>query len=149
MFCFSNKTNPVCFLGICFNNKASLGLLCTICRLWAPPPCWEQFLDFLAPPHKKIGYLNTFLSKMKKKKVVENCLKWRENWSKMIFGFSCPPPQPSQAKSWHGELRCSHSAHLTPEWKYINCLCVYVLLFVHAMSKYRPRSISYIRLSGL
>ena len=24
MFCFSNKTNPVCFWGICFSNKASL-----------------------------------------------------------------------------------------------------------------------------
>ena len=24
LFCFSNKTNPVCFLGICYSNKASI-----------------------------------------------------------------------------------------------------------------------------
>ena len=30
---------------------------------------------------------------MKKIKVFQNCLKWRENWSKTIFGFVSPPPK--------------------------------------------------------
>ena len=44
------------------------------------------------PPQKKeIGYLQKNWS-TEKIKVVQNCLKWRENWSKMIFGFLSPPP---------------------------------------------------------
>ena len=30
---------------------------------------------------------------MKKIKVVKNCMKWRENWSKIIFGLFSPPPK--------------------------------------------------------
>ena len=33
------------------------------------------------PLNKSVG------PKMKKIKVAQNCLKWRENWSKMIFGL--------------------------------------------------------------
>ena len=48
----------------------------------------------LPPPTKKIiwGAYNIFLSKTKKIKVVQNCLKWRENWSKTSFGLFKPPP---------------------------------------------------------
>ena len=74
----------------------------------------KWFLDLLPPPQKKIFWrpYKIFFSKMKKIKVVQNCLKWRENWpktkkikvvqnhlkwrenwSKMIFGFVAPPPQ--------------------------------------------------------
>ena len=31
--------------------------------------------------------------KNEKINVVENCLKWQENWSKMSFGFFSPPPK--------------------------------------------------------
>ena len=34
------------------------------------------------PPQKKIGYLTQILKTMKNIKVIQNCLKWRENWSK-------------------------------------------------------------------
>ena len=46
------------------------------------------------PPTKKKngGAYNKFLSKMKKNKVVQNCLNWRENWSKMILELVSPPP---------------------------------------------------------
>ena len=45
------------------------------------------------PPQKKIiwGAYKNLLSKMKKIRVVQNCLKWREKWSKTIFGFFSPP----------------------------------------------------------
>ena len=32
------------------------------------------------------------------KKVHKNCLKWRENWSKTIFGFVAPPPPKKRNK---------------------------------------------------
>ena len=50
-------------------------------------------LDFLVPPEKKIkigSRTKTFLSKMKKIKVVQNCLKCRENWLKTSFGLFSP-----------------------------------------------------------
>ena len=34
---------------------------------------------------KKIGYVKHFLPNMKKIKVVQNCMEWRENWLKTIF----------------------------------------------------------------
>ena len=47
------------------------------------------------PPKKKIiwGAYTFFLSKMKKLKIVQNCLKGRENWSKTSFGLFSPPPR--------------------------------------------------------
>ena len=45
--------------------------------------CRKWFWDFLAPP--KLGGVQKNLSKMKKFKVAQNCLKWRENWSKKYF----------------------------------------------------------------
>ena len=136
-----------------------------------------MILNFLTPPPpKKKGWGGEKISgqKWQKIKVVPNFLKWRDNWSKMIFWFfdppppkkkfsqkwqksklfqitwngkkigrnwfldflatspskmniyieylekclsilfTCPPPlSPPQAKSWHGEVWCSHSAHLT------------------------------------
>ena len=48
-----------------------------------------MILDFLAPhPPKKLGGVQNFLLKMKKIKVVQNCLQWRENWP-----FYPPPPK--------------------------------------------------------
>ena len=52
----------------------------------------KKDFDVLAPPPKKyLGGVQNFLSKMKKNKVVQNCLKWRENWSKRIYGPFSPP----------------------------------------------------------
>ena len=39
------------------------------------------------------GGTKKFLSKMKKNKVFQNCLKWRENWSKIILEVLSPPPK--------------------------------------------------------
>ena len=52
----------------------------------------NDFWICLPPPPKKIGYLKKYVSKMKKMKVVQNCLKWRENLLKMVFGLCslCP-----------------------------------------------------------
>ena len=53
----------------------------------------NYFWTFKPPPKKNWGAYTFFLSKMKKIKVVKNCLKWRENWLKTIFGFFPPPPE--------------------------------------------------------
>ena len=66
-FCVKNKKNQSCSVSAWNGEK--------MCRKW--------FLDFLAPP--KLGGVQIFLSKMKKFKVAQNCLKWRENWSKKYF----------------------------------------------------------------
>ena len=42
------------------------------------------------PPPKK-RYIQHFLSKLKKIKVVQNCVKWQENWSKIFFELYSPP----------------------------------------------------------
>ena len=52
-------------------------------------------LDFLAPPSPQknnLGGVQIFFVKMKKIKVVQNCLLWRENWPKTGFGLFSPPP---------------------------------------------------------
>ena len=98
------------------------------------------------------------MTKMTKIKVVPNCLKWRENWSKLIFGFfSYPtlknkyinrvprkvfvnfvhllsPPQLPQSKSWHSEVRCSHSAHLTQP------CCDFLILCSPPTPPFHPKS---------
>ena len=52
------------------------------------------FVLFSQPPKKNVGGVQKKLSIMKKIKVVQNCLKWREHWSKTIFVlFSLPAPQ--------------------------------------------------------
>ena len=51
----------------------------------------KWFLDFLAPPKKKLGGVQHLMSEMKKIKVVQNCLKWRENVLKMVFVLFSPP----------------------------------------------------------
>ena len=52
------------------------------------------FLDFLATPPSKMNIYIEYL---------EKCLS---------ILFTVPPLSPPQAKSWHGEVRCSHSANL-------------------------------------
>ena len=42
------------------------------------------------PPKKKVP--NIFFVKTEKIKVVQNCLKWQENWSQTIFGFLATLP---------------------------------------------------------
>ena len=49
--------------------------------LGQPPP---------PPPRKNCGK-KAFGKKLKNSKVVQKCLKWRENWMKMIFDFFDPP----------------------------------------------------------
>ena len=52
----------------------------------------EFFFGFFSlPPQKKQGTLRKNLSKMKKNKFVQNCLKWRENQTKTSFGLFSPP----------------------------------------------------------
>ena len=53
----------------------------------------KRVLDFLAPPQKNWRAYKKNLLKMKKIKVVQNCLKWRENKSKTSFGLLSPPPK--------------------------------------------------------
>ena len=43
------------------------------------------------PPPKKIKLPKFFFVKTEKIKVVQNCVKWQENWSKTIFGFLLSP----------------------------------------------------------
>ena len=50
------------------------------------------------PSPKKFGGVQNFLLKIKKIKVVQNCLKWRENWSKIIFESLPPSPPPPNKK---------------------------------------------------
>ena len=45
----------------------------------------NYFFYFLAPPPRNLGGVQKNVLKNEKIKVVQNCLKWRENWSKMIF----------------------------------------------------------------
>ena len=45
----------------------------------------NNFWTFQPLPKKLGGVTNKFSSKMKKIKVLQNCLKWQENWSTMIF----------------------------------------------------------------
>ena len=53
----------------------------------------KWFFDFLGPPPEKICWpYKKYWSKMKKIKVVHNCLKWRENWRKTSFRLINPPP---------------------------------------------------------
>ena len=52
------------------------------------------FLKVLDPPTKNIwGGVQKMLVKNEKIKVVQNLLKWRENWSKLIFEIFRPPHQ--------------------------------------------------------
>jgi len=54
----------------------------------------KRFLDFLAPPPpKKLEGVQKKFVENEKIKVVQNCLKWRENWSKTSFGLFNPPPK--------------------------------------------------------
>ena len=66
-------------------------------RLFDPPSRKEKYakkyFDTTPPPKKKCW------SKMKKIKVTPNWLKWRENWSKIIFGFVLTP-LPSTRKTF-------------------------------------------------
>ena len=41
------------------------------------------------PPQKN----SFFLSTMKKIKIVQNCLKWQENWQNRFLDFLAPPPK--------------------------------------------------------
>ena len=53
-------------------------------------------INFGVPPFptKKENRVPTKINvKNEKIKVVQNCLKWRENWSKMIFGLFSPHPK--------------------------------------------------------
>ena len=58
----------------------------------------KTIFGFLAPKEKKIGYVKHFLPNMKKIKVVQNCMEWRETLPKKIFGFQPPPPNMKKIK---------------------------------------------------
>ena len=66
----------------------------------------NDFWMFSPLPPKKIGYVKKKLPNMKKIKIVQNCMEWRENWSKTIFVFFSPPPPKKNPLNGRG-----------PQWK--------------------------------
>ena len=51
----------------------------------------NDFWAFQAPPPNFLGGCTIFFFENEKIKCVQNCLKWRENWSKIFFGLFSPP----------------------------------------------------------
>ena len=60
--------------------------------------------DFLAHHPQEKGYLKICCQNEEKKEVVQNCLKWRENWSKLIF---LQPPHPKKGYFFFQKLKKS------------------------------------------
>ena len=51
------------------------------------------FTLFSPPPPKKKNNWGAYKICLSKMKIVQNCLKWRENWLKMILKLFSPPPK--------------------------------------------------------
>ena len=73
-------------------------------------------MGILAHPPKKIWVCGIILSNMIQIKVVPNCLKCRENWSKIVFEFlEPPPPKKNMGGKFWSEIKINKSCSKLPE----------------------------------